>query len=183
MNRRQMLGASGMRWVLAACLLAGLPLVAAGCVDDHGDFFDTWTSDDTGGGTDTVTWDPGNPETGCSGYGYGYGPDCVPEGALDCTQDPCIFGTCEVISGVGTCVCLEGYDGRICGECARGWVARGLRCVLMDACVGFPCAFGTCRILNTQPFCDCNPGYTGDHCDACAEGFEAKNLRCVEEGE
>jgi len=182
MNRRQRFGASGLRWAFAACLLAGLPLVAAGC-GEGGDDLDTWTFDDTVTGTDTVTWDPGNPETGCGGYGYGYGPDCVPDGALDCTQDPCIFGTCEVISGVGTCVCLEGYDGRICGECAEGWVARGLRCVLMDACVGFPCAFGTCRILNTQPFCDCNPGYTGDHCDACAEGFEAKNLRCVEEGE
>lgn len=183
MNTRQRLVASCLGWAVLACLLAGLPMVAVGCGDGGDDGLDTWTSVDPGTVTDTVVWDPGNPGTGCGGYGYGYGPDCVPEGALDCTQDPCIFGACEVVAGVGTCICLEGYAGRICGECAEGWVARGLRCVRMDACDGFPCAFGTCRILNTQPFCDCNIGYTGDHCDVCAEGFVASNLRCVEEGE
>lgn len=152
-----------------------------GCGDGGPGIDDVEMDDDSGTATDVVEWDPGSGETGCGGYGYGYGSDCVPEGSLDCTQDPCIFGSCEVVAGAGTCVCLEGYDGRICGECAQGWVARGLRCVRLDACHGFPCAFGTCRIVNTQPFCDCNTGYTGDHCDACAEGFMAKNLRCVEE--
>jgi hypothetical protein len=172
-----------IRTAVLACLLAGLTVAMAGCGDGGIEDVDTLASDDSGTGTDIVEWDPGNGGTGCGGYGYGYGPDCVPDGALDCTQDPCIFGSCEVISNVGTCVCLEGYAGRICGECAEGWVARGLRCVRMDACDGFPCAFGTCRIVNTQPFCDCNTGYTGDHCDVCAEGFMAKDLRCVEEEE
>lgn len=172
-----------IRTAVLACLMAGLTLAMAGCGDGGIEDVDSLTPGDSATGTDIVEWDPGNGGTGCGGYGYGYGPDCVPDGALDCTQDPCIFGSCEEISNVGTCVCLEGYAGRICGECAEGWVARGLRCVRQDACDGFPCAFGTCRIVNTQPFCDCNTGYTGDHCDVCAEGFMAKDLRCVEEEE
>lgn len=169
-------------WMRTAWMVLLMPLMV-GCGGDGAPAgTDAWTPD-PGTGRDSTVWDPGTPSQECGGYGYGYGPDCVPPGALDCTQDPCIFGTCEVVGGAGTCICLEGYAGRICGECAEGWVARGLRCVRLDACDGFPCAFGTCRILNEQPFCDCDTGYTGDHCDACADGSEAKDLRCVEEGE
>lgn len=169
---------------LLASLLAGMLAAAAGCDGGGpGDDFDARAPIDPGLGTDTVPWDPGNPGTGCGGYGYGYGPDCVPPGALDCTQDPCIFGTCRVVGGAGACECLEGYAGRICGECAEGWVARGLRCVPANACDAYPCVFGTCRILNAQPFCDCDAGYTGDACDRCAEGYRAQDLRCVKEGE
>ncbi|HNZ03002.1 MAG TPA: hypothetical protein PKK50_02550 [Myxococcota bacterium] len=181
MNRQRRPGVPGTRTVLQTCLLAGFVALMSGCGPDVFDDLDTLNTDDTSTGFDAVEWDPGNPGTECGGYGYGYGPDCVPEGALDCTQDPCIFGNCVLVSGVGTCVCLEGYDGRICGECAEGWVARGLRCVRLDVCDGYTCAFGTCRILNTQPFCDCDIGYTGDHCDVCADGFVPMNLRCVEE--
>lgn len=137
---------------------------------------------DPGTGPDTAAWDPGNPSETCGGYGYGTGPDCVPDGALDCTQDPCIFGTCETVDGQGVCRCDEGYAGRICGACADGWVERGLRCVRQEGCDTYPCVFGTCRILNQQPYCDCDAGYTGANCDECADGYRAQNLRCVKEG-
>ncbi len=137
---------------------------------------------DPGTGADTAAWDPGNPTNPCGGQGYGYGPDCVPDGALDCTQDPCIFGTCDVVAGQGVCTCREGYAGRICGECAVGFVVRGLRCVREDGCETFPCIFGTCRLLDDQPFCDCDTGYTGANCDQCADGYQAQDLRCVKEG-
>ena len=183
MNTRSRLARSGIRTAIAACLAAAVPFVFAGCGEGGSEINDVAGADDSGTGTDIVEWDPGSGGTGCGGYGYGYRPDRRPDGALDSTQAPCIFGTCELAAGVGTCVCLEGYDGRICGECAQGWVVRGLRCVRVDACHGFPCAFGTCRIVNTQPFCDCDTGYAGDHCDACADGFIPKNLRCVLEEE
>ncbi len=175
---------SRSRTACAVLIAAALMVWGAACGDGGPapNDPDSWHQD-TGSGRDPGTWDPGTPGNGCGGYGYGTGPDCVPEGALDCTQDPCIFGTCVVVAGSGLCECQEGYAGRICGECAEGFVARGLRCARRDACDTFPCVFGTCRILNAQPVCDCDGGYTGENCDRCADGYRPQDLRCVKEDE
>ena len=49
---------------------------------------------------DKGSWDPGTPENGCGGYGYG-GECPTDEQAIDCSKSPCVFGKCtKAASGI-----------------------------------------------------------------------------------
>ena len=77
---------------------------------------------------DKGSCDPGTPENGCGGYGYG-GECPTDEQAIDCSKSPCVFGKCTKAASGNYCDCFEGYDGRLCDQCAEGYKADNLRCV------------------------------------------------------
>lgn len=125
-------------------------------------------------------FDPGDYDNDGSCSGEGYGDGCTPvTGTLDCSQGPCVFGTCRDDGAGGYCVCDTGYTGTLCNTCADGYRVQGLACIANDACASMACVYGTCRVLNEQPFCVCETGYSGTLCDACADGYHENNLRCV----
>lgn len=77
---------------------------------------------------------------------------------------------CQVIEGIGTCVCLSGYYGLpelgctpqcvTNSDCSTDQACINQRCI--DPCVGSCAVEAECRVLNHNPICSCRVGYTGD---------------------
>lgn len=94
--------------------------------------------------------DVGPPSSGC-------------EDDSDCND----HGTCEIVDGEGTCVCIRGYRGSTCDRCANGYEpAPGGLCLL-------PATNNTNSNTtpnNTTPDCDEGQVLLGDACvqDGCA---------------
>lgn len=163
-------------------LLGMIALFSCSAGDSDDEFQVDGDSHEDGDRVEDEIWNPGDSdaEDNCTGSGYGYGDNCRPP-AVDCSQDPCIFGQCREIAGAVVCDCWEGYDGKFCDECAEGFVIRGLRCIKLDACADFGCVFGDCIVINATPVCNCLEGYAGTLCDACAEGYKVQDLHCEPE--
>jgi hypothetical protein len=100
---------------------------------------------------------------------------CVPFDK--CTAGACgDHGRCDDATGLIACTCDPGHAGDTCGECAPGFHASGMDCVLDQECLPSSCAGqGTCAVSAGSVSCTCNAAYSGAHCEHCATGYH-RNL-------
>lgn len=106
------------------------------------------------------------------------GGSCVPS---DCAHAPsCVASRqCSDLSGSPVCVCLTGYVGATCNQCASGYQLQGGQCVRDSTCLTNTCnTHGACSVTNSQVNCACNPGYSGLTCDACSSGYGVAGSAC-----
>ncbi len=106
---------------------------------------------------------------------------------VSCSEpDPCMpNGVCDDTSGVGVCVCDEGWTGSTCADCAPDYHLNGANeCVADEHCPGVdPCApFGTCDDTDGVVVCVCETAYAGEFCDECAPGYFDSGNGCEEGG-
>ncbi|KAG7155061.1 Neurogenic locus Notch protein-like 4, partial [Homarus americanus] len=77
---------------------------------------------------------------------------------------------CQIVDGVGSCVCLSGYYGRpelgctpeciINSDCVNTRACINQRCI--DPCLGACGVEAFCNVVNHKPICACRKGYVGD---------------------
>src|SRR5690606_10684328 len=82
---------------------------------------------------------------------------------------------CEVIDGVATCACEEGYAGVLCQTCAVGYQDKDGDSVCRPGCevAGLDCsANGRCVDTSGIAVCVCDEGHEGADCRTCTEGFQ-----------
>ncbi|XP_016418787.1 multiple epidermal growth factor-like domains protein 9 isoform X2 [Sinocyclocheilus rhinocerous] len=89
----------------------------------------------------------------------GHQCNCSAEGSED--QD-----TCDSVTG--QCVCLTGYTGQHCDECAYAYFTNGT-----GGCQACYCdSYGAVnQLCNSSGMCICKIGVHGDKCDDCRPGF------------
>ncbi|XP_052448755.1 multiple epidermal growth factor-like domains protein 9 [Carassius gibelio] len=89
----------------------------------------------------------------------GHQCNCSAEGSED--QDTCNSAT-------GQCVCLTGYTGQHCEQCADAYFTNGT-----GGCQACNCdSYGAVnRLCNSSGMCICKIGVHGDKCDDCRPGF------------
>ena len=75
------------------------------------------------------SFDPDEGEWSSSEYGSGGGSGSGygdMDAGFDCTQTPCLYGTCGTQSEAAyVCECQEGYGGERCDTCDTGYAAIG----------------------------------------------------------
>ena len=93
-------------------------------------------------------------------------------------------GSTPTTASETACLCLPGYEGQTCSDCADGYVQADGACV--DACerAGLACPSNAdCTGDPAAPECTCTTGYTGPDCQKCSEGFVAETMYHPETGE
>ena len=110
--------------------------------------------------------------------------ECTPTcstAALECGERQ----TCNDADGAPECVCVEGYTGIGCLECAPGWQegAIGGDCRPTCAAITLDCSDrGACVDGDGIPQCACEPGWAGARCETCARGHRGDECEVCESG-
>ena len=134
---------------------------------------------DDAGGEATCVCDKGYTGSDCIACAVGYQDldgDGTCESAcalagLDCGDN----GVCDESTGSIECVCVDGYVGEVCDECAEGWqdLDEDGECLPTCAEGGLECGdHGSCKDDTGVASCSCSEGYAGALCDACAAGWQ-----------
>ncbi len=128
-------------------------------------------------GEAVCTCDEGYAGDLCTECGAGYhdeGGECVVN--VVCEADSCSgYGTCDDSTGVVTCACDEGYEGRQCETCSSGYQDNDADGACLPGCAtsGLDCGtHGSCDDSGGEAVCVCDLGYTGALCDTCNAGYQ-----------
>ncbi len=90
-----------------------------------------------------------------------------------CAETHCpTHATCVDDSGGARCLCLPGYDGDQCDQCAPGYQDHDQDQVCRPTCTDTLCHGGTCDDASGTVRCTCPLSRTGTHCEDCAEGYQ-----------
>ncbi len=107
-------------------------------------------------------------------------PTCSTVG-LDCAERE----RCSDARGEPECVCIEGYAGEGCLECADGYQDNALPGDCRPGCdvAELECNDrGACDDSSGIAQCACDPGWAGAHCDTCAPGHYGDDCEICQSG-